>query len=498
MTRDLTAQLARWRAGRMAFRREAITLEDGRPWGEVAERWQVDDFAALDSGQYRHAYLERPRGHAKTFDLGTEAVTELVLGQPGQQLFCAAADEDQARLLFEDVVGKFRRNPLLARSVKVTQREIMVTATGSRLRVLSSDAPTAYGIRPDWIAADELAEWRRRELWDSLWSATGKRPACRMLVITTAGWDFGGIAWEVRQIAERETDWHFSPRGQCASWIRPEWLEQQRRTLPAHVFARLHESRWIEGAGAFLTQAEVEGIFGDLPQGHGAAAVGLDLGVSRDAAVAAVVRRQGGTGLLVVEALLSWQPRNGAKVDLIEVEGEVAELARRANGPVVLDPWQGVLLGQQLRQRGVRIMEFPFTAESRRRLFSTLLDLIRNGRLRARPHDALRRELLGLELQETASGWRVNHRSGGHDDHAVAVALAAQQVAVRSAQDAPISLGPSRGEAAQEAERRYEAQATSAAGATHFWELGEDRPAPGEADTGIYVGHPGTSWDGDI
>ena len=71
MTSVLAEQVRRWRADRMAFRREAVTLEDGRPWGEVAESWQAEDFAALDSGRFRHAYLERPRGHAKTFDLGS-------------------------------------------------------------------------------------------------------------------------------------------------------------------------------------------------------------------------------------------------------------------------------------------------------------------------------------------------------------------------------------------------------------------------------------------
>lgn len=258
---NLTQALKRWRQDRMAFRREAIMLEDGRPFGDVMELWQAEDFQALDDPQHRHAYLERPRGHSKTGDLGTEAVTELMLGQRGQQLFCCAADEDQARLLFEDVAGKFRRSSLLASSVRITRSEIIVTATGSRLRVLAADAATAYGLRPDWIATDELAEWRRRDLWDSLWTATGKRPRCRMLVISSAGWDQTSICREVREIAERESDWYFSARGQCASWISPAWLEQQRRTLPGHVFARLHESKWVEGAGAFLTAEEVDRIF---------------------------------------------------------------------------------------------------------------------------------------------------------------------------------------------------------------------------------------------
>jgi len=150
-------------ADRMRFRETMILLEDGTPLGARMEGWQRQDFAALDSGQYRHAYLERPRGHSKTGDLGTECVTELILGRPGQALYCAAADEGQAGLLFEDVKGKFERNPALRPLVKIMQKEIIVKATGSRLKVLASDAPSAYGLRPDWIAVDELAEWKRRD-----------------------------------------------------------------------------------------------------------------------------------------------------------------------------------------------------------------------------------------------------------------------------------------------------------------------------------------------
>jgi hypothetical protein len=69
---EIRAALARWRADRMSFRREAIVLEDGRRFGDVIEAWQAEDFAALDAPAHRHAYLERPRGHSKTGDAGTE------------------------------------------------------------------------------------------------------------------------------------------------------------------------------------------------------------------------------------------------------------------------------------------------------------------------------------------------------------------------------------------------------------------------------------------
>ena len=410
---------------RQRFRETEILLEDGRPHGLQMDAWQREDFAALDDPQHQHAYLERPRGHSKTGDVGTEVVTELVLGPPGRQIIGVAADEDQARLLLADVVGKFRRNPRLTPLASFKRNQITMKAGGSTLRILAADAPSSYGLRPDLIVCDEIAEWRSRDLWDSLWTATGKRPHCRVLCISTAGWDRTSIAWEVRSIAEREPDWLFSSRGQCASWIKRSWLAQQQRTNPAHVFARLHENRWVDGVGAFFTAEEVTHIFTDaLPADAGPCTIGLDLGLSRDRTVTALVRADAGSGLICVDALVTYRPPVGSKVDLLAVEEDVAELALRTGAPVIVDPWQGVLLSQRLRTRGIPVEEFTFTAETRRRLFGTLLDLIRTGALRCRPHEDFRRELLALEVQETGSGWRVDHRPGRHDDHVVAVALA--------------------------------------------------------------------------
>jgi hypothetical protein len=198
------------------------------------------------------------------------------------------------------------------------------------------------------------------------------------------------------------------------------------------VFARLHESRWVEGAGAFLLAAEVDAIFD--PTLRPAAqrttdathAIGLDLGLTRDRTAACVAHRDRQTGHVVVDAIRTWTGRPGASVDLVNVEIEVAQLARAFSAPVVVDPYQAALLGQRLHRAAVMVTEYPFTSESRRRLFSLLLQLVKDRHLRCFPHEDLRRELLALEVSETASGWRVDHRPGRHDDHAVALALAAQ------------------------------------------------------------------------
>jgi hypothetical protein len=407
----------------MLFRKEAVVLEDGRLLGEAMEDWQEQDFRGLDT--HRHGFIERPRGHTKTGDAGTEILGDLVIGPPNSKLYGVAADEDQGRLLRDDVEGKFERSPILRSLAKYTRTEIIVPSTGSRFKVLSSDGPSAYGLRPDRAYVDELTEHPRRDIWDALWSASGKRPGCKVTVLTTAGWDKTHVAWEVRQNAEREANWYFSSRGQCASWIDPAWLAQQQRTLPPHVFARLHLNQWVEGAGAFLLASEVDRIFAaGLRAGDGPRAIGVDLGLARDASVVSLVRANAAIGGVDVEALVTWTPRSGERVDLREVEDEVGRLALALRAPVVVDPWQAVLLAQRLRAAGVVVVEYPFTSDGRRKLFGVLLDLVRAGTLRSHPHEALRQELLQLEVQESASGWRVDHRVGKHDDHVVAVALA--------------------------------------------------------------------------
>lgn len=116
-------------------------------------------------------------------------------------------------------------------------------------------------------------------------------------------------------------------------------------------------------------------------------------------------------------------------------------LVRNASAAaVVLDPWQAVQMAQRLRvKHTITAIEYPFTQSSRQKLFGRLLDLVRRGKFKALPHPELRKELLGLEVKQTASGWRADHKRGGHDDHVVALALAAQRMvdfmAAREAQE---------------------------------------------------------------
>jgi phage terminase large subunit-like protein len=176
------ADVQRYLVDRMAFRREQLILEDGRPFGAAVELWQEENiFGPLDERdtaghpRYRLAYIETPRGQGKTTMAAAEALSELVLGGAGRRIYCFANDEDQAGLLHEAAAGFVRRNPLLGGALKVERRLVRSPRTGSYLRVMAADAASAHGLTPDLVVFDELHALHRRDLWDAVYTAIAKK-----------------------------------------------------------------------------------------------------------------------------------------------------------------------------------------------------------------------------------------------------------------------------------------------------------------------------------
>lgn len=440
------AQLARYLKDRQAFRENEIVLPSGQRLGEVIEPWQREHvFGPLDATKdrqplYRLLYLELPRGHAKTATMAAEALTAAFL-DGDVRIFMCAADQDQARLCHEALVGYLKRNPEIRPSFHVARNEIRAKATGATIRVLSSDAPTAYGLgglsSKLLILCDELWAWAGRELWDAMFTATAKVQDWRVIVGSNAGFDTTSVAWEIRELCRTAADERFylySPDGVQASWITAKDLATQQRTLPPEVYQRLWENRWVEGSGSLITREQLDACVdsGWRPQRAGSDyvryVVGVDLGLVRDRTARAVVHKEA-SGRVVLDDLRTWQGSRREPVQISDVETDLVDVDRRFNHPrFVLDPWQ--LQSSQQRLRGqLSIGEFRMTAESVRRLSENLLRLIRDRQLRIYPDSDLERELLGLQMVQTGYGWRMDHRSGGFSDRAVALAMAALDAA---------------------------------------------------------------------
>jgi phage FluMu gp28-like protein len=105
---------------------------------------------------------------------------------------------------------------------------------------------------------------------------------------------------------------------------------------------------------------------------------------------------------------------------------------------IVFDPYQAVGTMQDLRRHGVKVDEFTFTQASVGRLATTLVTAIRNKAL-ALPRDPdLIDELARVRLIETSPNvYRLEHDAGGHNDRAIAIALAVTTLIDRSAKVGP-------------------------------------------------------------
>jgi len=463
-------------------------LEDGRRWGEVAVDWQVADaLAILDPASPTPLhFITRPRGGSKTSDLAGASIA--VLHEqlpPGAQAFGVAADRDQARLLVTEMAGFIRRTPGLSRAFTVETWRISANNGGASLVALAADGPSAYGLRPHWTVADEIGQWPStpgaRMVWEAVVSGVVKVPGGRFVVLTTAGapehWSHA-----IRDHAEASGRWRLHEVPGPLPWIDPAALEEQRGLLTESQYARLHLNQWTSGEDRLTNMDDLRAcvlLDGPLdPVERHTYAIGLDLGLKRDASVLTVAhaepvalmdgRRaqrqmvdllgrdldpQEAAGVevtedtarrrLVLDRQLVWRGSRATPVSLDEVEAAVSEAAKRYNdAPVVVDPWQAAQMAERLRNRGIRVVEFSFTAASVGRLAQRLYLLLRD-RLLALPDDEdLIAELAGVEMRETSPGvFRMDHSASGHDDRAISLALAAEHLLGQRAQTF-LNVGP--------------------------------------------------------
>jgi hypothetical protein len=205
-----------------------------------------------------------------------------LLSGPGRWAYVAAVDRDQAAIIADTIASFVRGSDLLRESLEVGRFRIVAPSTASVLEVLAADAASSWGLRPSLLVLDELSAWPRQAevFFQALFSSLGKVPGARCLVATTAGWDRRGLCWKLREQVQLDPAWVFSRRGQCAAWVLGEFLEQQRRILPRHIYQMLHENIWTQAGTAFLTWGEIDAVFRQPALDPGDYFLGIDIGTS--------------------------------------------------------------------------------------------------------------------------------------------------------------------------------------------------------------------------
>jgi len=175
--------------------------------------WQEKDiirplFKARKDGlrQYRTCLLMLPRKNGKSEICAALAIYFLLFdGEIGAEVYSAAADKDQAALVFNVAAQMIRNDPELEAQCEIidSQKRIVHRKSGSFYRAISAEAYSKHGFNASVVIYDELHAAPNRELWDVLSTSQGARSQPLMIAITTAGYDRHSILWELYSHAKK-------------------------------------------------------------------------------------------------------------------------------------------------------------------------------------------------------------------------------------------------------------------------------------------------------
>ncbi len=367
------------------------------------------------------------------------AIYALLLDDPAPEVFGAAGDKDQARIIFRTVRKSFERSPGLRPFVKLYGDVIERVDGNGFYRVISADAVTGHGFNASAVFWDELWNQPGYGLWEALTHSPARRNPFHFIT-TYAGYQCrsGNLLWDLydRGIrgddARQYTFWKSGPDANLASWVTQDYIESQRRRLPDHIFRRLHYNEWSVASDTKVFRVAKEcwaGTF-EEPIEQARYVAGIDLAKSRDF-TAWVILRTDTRPYRVVEFGKLPHMDYTAQVELLE-----AKLKRFRNPPALVDKGAaGTAVIELLLKRGLRVEEFVFSSESKAEIVTDLAVAFEQRQIRipavGRTQDEqrfvhdLEAELFNFEPTVLKSGnVRYESAQGYHDDLVAALCLA--------------------------------------------------------------------------
>lgn len=277
--------------------------------------------------RFRKAYIEIPKKNGKTQLIAGLALYMLLADrEPGAEVYVAAADREQARILFNAAKAMVEANPKLESRLTVLRNSIVRKDDPTAFfQVLSAEAAGKHGPNIHCLIIDELHAQPDRELFETLTRGIIARRQPLILLITTAGDDDESICYEEYDYARRvlsgtiqdeahlpvifeakPDDDPFDPQvwrrvnPGLSKTIREDGLagfalEAQNEPRKRNDFLRYHLNRWVNQATAWLPIEWWDACDGALPADAELAALpvaaGLDLAQKIDLAALVLVFR---------------------------------------------------------------------------------------------------------------------------------------------------------------------------------------------------------------
>lgn len=277
--------------------------------------------------RFRKAYIEIPKKNGKTHLVAGLALYMLLAdSEPGAEVYVAAADREQARILFDAAKAMVEGNLALSKRLQPYRNKIVRKDDPTAFfQVLSAEAATKHGPNIHCLVIDELHAQPDRELFETLTRGVIARRQPLILLITTAGDDDESICFEEYDYARRvlsgtiQDEQHLPVIFEASKdddWMSPAVWERvnpaygitiDRTTFESFAreaaneprkrndFLRFHLNRWVNQATAWIPVDwwdACETAFTDADLVGLQCAAGLDLAQKWDLAAFVVAFRR--------------------------------------------------------------------------------------------------------------------------------------------------------------------------------------------------------------
>lgn len=181
------------------------------PWEEEILRPLFGSINGNGIRQYRTCYVEIPKKNGKSELCAAIALYMLCSdGEASPEIYGAAADRDQASLVYNVAAQMVKNSEVLSKrlAVRDSRKRIINRQNNGFYQVLSSEVHTKHGLNPSCVIFDELHAQPNDELWRVLTAGTDyARKQQLVFVVTTAGiYDRESIWWRVREKARQIKD----------------------------------------------------------------------------------------------------------------------------------------------------------------------------------------------------------------------------------------------------------------------------------------------------
>ncbi len=435
----------RYAADPMEFFSDVRLVAGGPPFGSIMADFQRDFLLAVAPCLLAVAHREVPPKRGIWFEAvkgaGKDSLCSLALlwliAFSGRNVYAQIGADDQAQAseVKRAAADWLRANPWLEARVEILASRIDNPTTGSTCDVLTTDAASAHGARPDLLVINEVSHIGSEPFALTLADNATKMPGALCLFATNAG-TLNSWAFRWRELYREDPRWHFQKVTTPPPWQSPADIEEARRRNPSGRFRRLYGGEWVPETGDALDPGDIRaavtlaGPTWKRPLQAGAV-IGLDLGVKRDHAALVLLLTDHKLRRIRVAHVESWAPSSfiGGQVDLEMVWQSIVWAYRTyAVKLLMYDPWQCEWAAQKARAMGMSAEPMTFGGEGATRMASTLLEVFRSRMIDLYDDRDLLRDLERLSIQERPGGGYklIAPRDAklGHADRAMALAMA--------------------------------------------------------------------------